>query len=67
MKNHLAPLLCAALLLAIVPVACAGSQSPHTDWLKDAKPGVVSLQGHDPTTDLSFRNLRIGELPAEKH
>ena len=28
-----------------------------------AKPGVVSLQGHDPTTDLSFRNLRIAELP----
>jgi hypothetical protein len=27
------------------------------------KPGVVSLQGHDPTTDLSFRNLRIAELP----
>ncbi len=24
--------------------------------------GPVSLQGHDPTTDLSFRNLRIGEL-----
>lgn len=28
-----------------------------------AKPGVVSLQGHDTTTDLSFRNLRIAELP----
>ena len=28
-----------------------------------AKPGVLSLQGHDPTTDLSFRNLRIGEMP----
>lgn len=28
-----------------------------------AKPGAVSIQGHDPTTDLSFRNLRIGELP----
>jgi hypothetical protein len=27
------------------------------------KPGVLSLQGHDPTTDLSFRNLRISELP----
>jgi hypothetical protein len=26
--------------------------------------GVISLQGHDPTTDLSFRNLRIVELPA---
>lgn len=28
-----------------------------------AAPGVLSLQGHDPTTDLSFRNLRITELP----
>lgn len=27
------------------------------------KPGVLGLQGHDPTTDLSFRNLRISELP----
>lgn len=27
------------------------------------KAGVVSIQGHDPTTDLSFRNLRIGEMP----
>ena len=25
--------------------------------------GPISLQGHDPTTDLSFRNLRIAELP----
>jgi hypothetical protein len=24
--------------------------------------GHISLQGHDPTTDLSFRNIRIGEL-----
>lgn len=28
-----------------------------------AKPGVISLQGHDPTTDLSFRNVRIKEMP----
>ena len=25
--------------------------------------GAISLQGHDPTTDLSFRNLRLAELP----
>jgi hypothetical protein len=25
--------------------------------------GCISIQGHDPTTDLSFRNLRIAELP----
>jgi 3-keto-disaccharide hydrolase len=29
-----------------------------------AKPGVLSLQGHDPTTDLSFRSLRIAEMPS---
>lgn len=28
-----------------------------------AEAGVLSLQGHDPTTDLSFRNLRIAEMP----
>jgi hypothetical protein len=27
-------------------------------------PGAVSIQGHDPTTDLSFRNIRIAELPS---
>ncbi len=26
------------------------------------KPGTIMLQGHDPTTDLSFRNLRIAEI-----
>lgn len=26
------------------------------------KPGPISIQGHDPTTDLLFRNIRIGEL-----
>lgn len=28
-----------------------------------AEPGVISLQGHDPTTDLSFRAIRAVELP----
>jgi len=29
--------------------------------------GLISLQGHDPSTDLNFRNLRIAELaPAAK-
>jgi hypothetical protein len=27
------------------------------------KPGTISLQGHDPTTNLRFRKLRIAELP----
>jgi hypothetical protein len=26
-------------------------------------PGTIMIQGHDPTTDLSFRNLRIAEVP----
>jgi len=28
--------------------------------------GPISLQGHDPTTDLNFRNLRLVELPSGK-
>jgi hypothetical protein len=28
--------------------------------------GAISLQGHDKTTDLNFRNIRIEELPAGK-
>lgn len=47
-----------------------------TDWTDTRAPsdnpreglrtaaGHFSLQGHDPTTDLSFRNLRAAELPA---
>ena len=27
------------------------------------EPGCIGLQGHDPTTDLSFRNIRIVEMP----
>ncbi len=26
-------------------------------------PGCISIQGHDPTTDLEFRQLRVQELP----
>jgi hypothetical protein len=45
-----------------------------TDWTDTRKPdpnprkglrleaGTLQIQGHDPTTDLSFRNLRIAEL-----
>lgn len=47
-----------------------------TDWmdyrpLKDnarngcrLEKGPISLQGHDPTTDLSFRNFKIAEIPS---
>lgn len=30
------------------------------------KPGTISLQAHDPTTNLDFRNLRIAELPGAR-
>jgi hypothetical protein len=26
--------------------------------------GTIAIQGHDPTTDLSFRKLRLGSIPA---
>ena len=26
--------------------------------------GAISIQGHDSTTDLNFRNIRLAELPA---
>ncbi|HWG47080.1 MAG TPA: DUF1080 domain-containing protein [Gemmataceae bacterium] len=29
------------------------------------KKGAISLQGHDPTTDLNFRNIRIANLGAQ--
>lgn len=47
-----------------------------TDWTDERKPdknprnglrtepGTFQLQGHDPTTDVSFRNLNVAELPA---
>jgi hypothetical protein len=31
-----------------------------------AEKGPLSLQGHDPSTDLLFRNIRIAEMPVEK-
>ncbi len=48
---------------------------PTVDWTDDrpahenprlgyrADPGPISIQGHDPTTDLLFRNIRLAELP----
>jgi len=29
------------------------------------KPGAISIQGHDPTTDLSFKNINVAEYPKE--
>lgn len=48
------------------------------DWTDERKPsdnprqgsktaaGHLSIQGHDPTTDLLFRNIRLAELPPTK-
>ena len=40
-------------------------RSPHENAREGfrAGPGVIAIQGHDPTTNLLFRNLRIVELP----
>jgi hypothetical protein len=40
----------------------------YTDTRKGARTeaGPISLQGHDPTTDLTFRNIRVAELPKGK-
>lgn len=49
---------------------------PVSDWTDTREPhenprqglrreaGALAIQGHDPTTDLSFRGLRIAEMPA---
>ena len=39
----------------------AKNENPR-NGLRLAK-GTLAIQGHDPTTNLSFRNLRITELP----
>jgi len=40
-------------------------RDPHPNPRRGLRlePGTFQIQGHDPTTDLSFRNLRIAELP----
>ncbi|MCX6380010.1 MAG: DUF1080 domain-containing protein, partial [Armatimonadetes bacterium] len=45
-----------------VDTAPAGRSGSARDGSR-TKPGVISLQGHDPTTDLSFKNIRVVELP----
>ncbi len=41
------------------------TRKPHENPRKGLRrePGTIMIQGHDPTTDLSFRRLRIAELP----
>jgi hypothetical protein len=46
-----------------------------SDWTDDREPsenarngkrleaGTIAIQGHDPKTDLSFRNIKLGEMP----
>ena len=37
-------------------------KNPRRGYRKE--PGTIMLQGHDPTTDFSFRNIRIAEIPS---
>jgi len=39
-------------------------REPHENPRKGLRlePGTIMIQGHDPTTDISFRNLRIAEM-----
>jgi hypothetical protein len=41
------------------------TRKPHTNPRNGLRtdPGTLQIQGHDPTTDLSFRKLRIQEVP----
>jgi len=41
------------------------ARPPHENPRKGLRlaAGTIMIQGHDPTTDLSFRNLRIAETP----
>jgi len=41
------------------------TRAPHDNPRQGLRlaPGQISLQGHDPTTDLNFRNLRIAGYP----
>ena len=44
------------------------TRKPHANPRKGLRleSGTLMIQGHDPTTDISFRNLRAGELPARR-
>lgn len=56
-------------------IACWTNGVQVTDWTdtrkpnanprrgRRLKPGTIILQGHDPTTDLTFRDMRIAEIP----
>jgi hypothetical protein len=41
------------------------NRAPHENPRKGLRleAGTIIIQGHDPTTDLSFRNLWISEIP----
>ncbi len=67
-----------ATLIAYGPrIGCWVDGYHVVDWVDDRKTdpnprrgqrlegGHISIQGHDPTTDLSFKNLKIAEYPKE--
>ncbi len=68
-----------ATLIAYGPrISCWVDGYHVVDWVDERKPdpnprrglrleaGHLSIQGHDPTTDLSFRNLKVVEYPSTK-
>ncbi|NOY30133.1 MAG: DUF1080 domain-containing protein [Planctomycetes bacterium] len=42
-------------------------RKPHENPRKGLRlePGTLAIQGHDPTTDLRFRNFQVADLPEE--
>lgn len=62
MKKQFALSLCTALLMATASVACAGSKSPHTGWLKDARLGVFMHLLPSDTASLE----RVNDFDVEK-
>ena len=44
------------------------TRTPHENPRKGLRlePGTIAIQGHDPTTDLRFRKVRITEMPVKE-
>jgi hypothetical protein len=43
---------------------CTDKRQPHGNPRKGLRtqPGTIMIQGHDPTTNLSFRNFRVAQM-----
>ena len=55
---------CYALGMAhLLPNLADGAEDANPRKGYRAKAGAISLQGHDPTTELSFKNIRYAAIP----